>query len=376
MSIKTKLRSSIIGSIIWPIADRVKIIIKRINNKKEVRNILENKKTELPCIFYCGVCESSNMGDIAQTYCTLNWMGENYPKYNVVICKTSVFMDECCDLIGAMKKVIKPTDLIFFQSGYNTHDLGGVEDFMHQKVIQAFPGNEIIMLPQTVYFKSEIRKQQCSNIYNAHPRMLFLARDPVSERYAKEMFPDLQVVLYPDIVTTLIGSYDYSNAKRNGIYLCRRKDIEQYYTEEDYINIKRILSDIDEVDVSDTIITAKNKEILKNLKGFVDNIVERFSKYRVVVTDKFHGLIFSIIAGTPVVVIKTKDHKVTSGYEWFSKIYPDIVYYAENQDEIAHKVSEILNKANYCKPDNYFKCEYYDNLYKLITKWEQDNGNM
>lgn len=31
-------------------------------------------------IFYCGICETSNMGDIAQTYCTRLWLQKNYPE--------------------------------------------------------------------------------------------------------------------------------------------------------------------------------------------------------------------------------------------------------------------------------------------------------
>ena len=173
-------------------------------------------------------------------------------------------MDKHCHLIDIMKKVIKKSDFIVFQSGYNTHDLGGNEDIMHQMVITAFPEIKMIMLPQTVYFQSEERKNQCSKIYDAHKNLLFFARDPVSEAYAKQMFPSLRVILFPDIVTSLIGTYDHSTSERKGVYLCRRKDVEQYYTEEDYSRIKSILSKFDDVEVSDTIIKASNKDIFNN----------------------------------------------------------------------------------------------------------------
>ena len=96
-------------------------------------------------------------------------------------------------MIRLMKERIRANDIIFFQSGYNTHDLGGREDLMHQLIIQEFPETEMIMLPQTVFFRSEERKRQASQIYNQHRRLLFFARDPVSEKLAKAMFPDTQV---------------------------------------------------------------------------------------------------------------------------------------------------------------------------------------
>lgn len=375
MNIRNFIKNTKVGKVIWPWLKKLKGSIILLNRKRQVmavKKVSQKRKH----IFYCGICESSNMGDIAQTYCTINWLRENYPNHKIVFCRTSVFMDENCDLVGAIKKVIRDDDIIFFQSGYNTHDLGGNEDYMHQQVIQAFPKHEIIMLPQTVYFKTKEREALCSRIYNSHKKMLFLARDEISESYATELFPNLKVVLYPDIVTSLIGMYDYSFSERNGIYLCYRNDIERFYTEEDYKSFEEILSKYDFVETSDTIITDSNRKIFKNLEYYVNGIVEKFSRYRLVVTDKFHGLIFSIIAGTPVVVLKTKDHKVTSGYQWFSKIYPEIVYYAESIYDLKKIVLQIIGNEKYVKPDSYFKHEYYDKLADVIKDWEISNGNM
>lgn len=372
MSIKSVVRNNAIGRrVLLFLYERKKLSKHRAHEK----TVLAASK-EKQHIFYCGICESSNMGDMAQTYCTLKWLERHYPLYEILPCRTSVLMDARCDMIGTMKKVMKKGDLIFFQSGYNTHDLGGNEDLMHQKVIAAFPDVEMIMLPQTVYFQSDERKKQCAESYNAHKKMLFLARDPISEQSAKEMFPSLDVRLYPDIVTSLIGSYDCSNAQRKGVYLCRRKDVEQYYTEEDYLRFKALLSRFDEVEVSDTIITASNDDIYRDLEGYVSSIVRRFASFRAVVTDKFHGLIFSMIAGTPVVVIKTKDHKVTSGYEWFSRYYPNLVYYADSDEQIEKAVEGILANARYEKPDDYFNREYYEKLYDLIAQWENRDADM
>ena len=205
---------------------------------------------------------------------------------------------------------------------------------------------------------------------NAHKKLLFFARDPISYELAKEMFPNLHVKLYPDIVTMLIGKKDYSEA-REGIYLCRRHDIEQFYQEEDYIRFANILKQLEKVDVSDTIIKETNREIYRNLDQYVENIVKRFAGYKVVVTDKFHGLVFSLAANTPVIVLKTKDHKVTSGYEWFSKIYPDRVFYADTQDDIMEIAKNILENPRYTLLDDYFDKEYYQKLLEIIETWRK-----
>lgn len=369
----SKFRKTKVGQLIWP-------IIRLVNEPSRVKKgmphveqaIIQSEKYSKR-IFYCGICETSNMGDIAQTYCALNWLQQNYPDYGIVLCKTSVLMEPRCNFIKKLKEIAKKEDIVVFQSGYNTHDIDGYEDLMHQKVIKAFPNNEVLMLPQTVYFISDERKKKCSEVYNAHKRMLFLARDHKSEIIAQEMFPDLTVKLFPDIVTSLVGYTENIGNKRNGIYLCRRHDVEQYYVDEDYKSFEKALSKFDKVTISDTVITASNSEIFSNLKKYMDDIIDYFGSFRLVVTDKFHGLVFSLVSNTPVIVLRTKDHKVTSGYEWFSKIYPETVYFADNIDQIKEISNRILTSYEYGILDNYFDREYYQKLRIYIEEWE-NNG--
>lgn len=367
MSLKKFIRETKFGKMIWPQLQNIKARYRRIQFQNYVKKKSRDGKRH---IFYCGICESQNMGDIAQTYCTLKWFQTNYPEYEVIPCHTSVFMDPKCNLVSIIAKNLARDDLFFFQSGYNTHDLGGYEDYMHQMVINAFPNNKQIMLPQTVFFQSSARRNKCSEVYNSHKSLLFLARDPISEEYAKQLFPDLRVLLFPDIVTTLIGTTP-EKLDRNGIFLCRRKDVEQFYSESDYVEFASLLAEYDNVVVEDTIISVSNEDIYKDTGKYVSIMIEKFCRYKLVVTDKFHGLIFSLVANTPVIVLKTKDHKVTEGYRWFSKIYPDRVFYADNSNEIKQVVEEILADPKYTILDNYFEREYYSRLKGTIQEWEE-----
>ncbi len=126
MQIRRIIRESSVGKKIWPYFRKIKSRCITKKYKKEIRLLINDAEKTEKHIFYCGVCESSNMGDMAQTFCTLNWMRNNYPDYRIILCRISVFRDIKCNLIGTMKKVAKPDDIIFFQSGYNTHDLGDI----------------------------------------------------------------------------------------------------------------------------------------------------------------------------------------------------------------------------------------------------------
>lgn len=334
----------------------------------EVGQIKKQIEENNHVILYCGVCESSNMGDLAQTYCTHRWLSENYPEHHVIDCRSSLIMDG--DLfVNTLKAVVSQEVLFFFQSGYNTHDLGGWEDLMHQKILRAFPDNTLVMLPQTVYFKSEERRRQCSEVYDAHKRLLFFARDYESERIAQKMFPSLHVEFLPDIVSSLIGRFQYNEVERKNLLLCRRHDVEQFYSEEDYKRIQGILSSIDTTDVEDTILSDSNKKINNDIEAYIRRIVEHFASYKLIVTDKFHGIIFSLIANTPVIVIKTKDHKVTGGYELFHEHFPDSVFYADDVSEIETIARGILARGKQEKLDTYYNDKYYKNLKEKIDRW-------
>ena len=90
--------------------------------------------------------------------------------------------------------------------------------------------------------------------------------------------------------------------------------------------------------------------------------IENFSQYKVVVTDRYHGTIFAIAAGTPVVIIKTTDHKVTTGADWFKGVYDEYVCVAADLNDAYEKVLAFINTKRPNEMQPYFKQNYYDKL--------------
>ncbi|MBR1376800.1 MAG: polysaccharide pyruvyl transferase family protein [Bacilli bacterium] len=333
---------------------------------KHSKNVLKSIKNE-KYIFYFGVPMHPNLGDLAQCVCIRKFLKENYSDYDVIEIDTNAFLSRFTTLRKKLKSKIKDTDLIFFQSGYCTHDLGGREDLMHQAVIKDYPNNRIIVLPQTVFFKSDCRKKQASEVYNSHKHILFLARDNVSYKLAKEMFPDIEIKAFPDIVTTMIGNYSFNN-DRNGVLICVRNDIEKYYTDSDIENLKNIIERNTSVTVTDTTITKKIDANYNGLEKYILDYINDFSKYKVIITDRYHGTIFSLIANTPVIVIKSTDHKVKTGVDWFEGVYDDNIFYIDDINDVPNKVNELLKRKKIEKNKPYFKEKYYDKLPEFINK--------
>lgn len=331
-----------------------------------VRAIKERNSSKKK-IYYFGIPEHSNLGDLAQCYCIRRYLSGFFSDYEVVEVFTRNYMDNSFELRNYLKSAINDEDLIFFQSGYCTQDIGGREDFMHQMVIQDYPNNNLIMLPQTVYFRNVERKELAARVYNQHRHLLFLARDHVSYETALQMFPNVNVKCYPDIVTTLIGSYDF-NFNRSGVLFCIRNDTEKFYTTDEIQGLKDSLTrDGLSVDQLDTTIHAEYYEILNNLQSYIEGYFSKFAKYKVVITDRYHGTIFSLIANTPVIVIQTKDHKVKSGVNWFKGIYDGQVMFAESLAMAEKMAIEIVERQGNGNNKPYFMEHYYSKLRGLIN---------
>lgn len=346
-------------------------ILNRYRKKKKYNFIkkdtlrLQNIKACLndsqPYIYYLGITAHSNLGDMRQYYCISKWIKENYSNYSLIEFEADTVVDHRFGFIDKFKEIYKAKDIIIFQSGYTTQDLGGSHEYMHRLIIDNIPNANILMMPQTIYFKEEKNKIRTSKSYNQAHHMLFLARDFISYRMARNMFPDITVKAYPDIVTTLIGQYNFS-FKRKGICFCLRNDGEKLYSTNELIDLQSKIEKISPVTVTDTTINKSYKKIRKHLQYYIEKQIEEFAHYEIVITDRYHGTIYALAANTPVIILKTNDHKVITGADWFKGIYDKYVYTTNSLNEVIEITKRIINEHFNYKLSPYFKQQYYDKL--------------
>lgn len=348
-----------------------------LREKKEaerLRNILTQDRNKT--IFYLGITQHQNLGDLAQFYCISKWLEEYCGnEYDIQKFDADSVVNRRYGFLDTLAHHLRKDDVILFQSGYCTQDLGGVHNLMHEMVAEKMPDANILMMPQTILFKDEKNKRRTSEVCNKCSNMLFLARDFNSFETAKEMFPDVEVIAYPDIVTSLIGKYKFNN-KRERAYICYRNDGEKYYSDAELLKLKTEIEKTLPVDTGDTQSKAQLNTILGNLKKHIENEIEKYSHYKVTITDRYHGTIFSIIAGTPVVIIKTNDHKVTTGADWFKGIFDNHVYVAKDLQDAYDIANKIIESNEEFVPTGYFEEKYYgEALLKLFKRKFTDHNN-
>lgn len=335
---------------------------------REAVDRIKDVDASKPKIIYFGIPGHSNLGDQAQRYCILNWIDKNYHGYEVVQFTDKMIRDNRFGLIDRIKKITRIDDLIIMQSGYCTTDMNMPAEVMHRLVFENFSENKILVFPQTVNYSSDKEKMKSISAYNKHKNTTFLARDNVSYEMAQEYFKSFKIGLYPDVVTSLIGKYDF-DSNRDGVLFCIRNDGEKLYNTNEIKILRNKIELVTKTVLTDTTISMNPDMLQRNIENVLFETFQRFSKYKLIITDRYHGTIFGLISGTPVIVLASTDHKLSSGVDWFRDIYPNYIYYAHDLDE-AYKIStEVFSKMDYSyKLDDYFDKEYYQKLKKRVEE--------
>lgn len=365
----------------------IKEIIKRmIRSNKLTRKMLirynicldsqikiKEYRKECPKNYVFMVPTHNNAGDVAQTVCIKEWLEENYNGYQTILVSQTAPLDEKA-LIEICKKVNKE-DNIFIHSGFNITDV--TDEFAsptvfasHKVILRELSKHRIIFFPQTVQYEDINKWKHIKEMYAGHKNIVFISRDETSYECAKQLLPNAKHLCYPDIVTSWIGKYDFSEEK-SGILFCAREGDESLLREEDRLNIISKLSNIDAVVRTDTDFDKKGRYLRKHRKEIVMDKIMEFSKYKVVVTDRYHGIIFALIARRPVVILRTNGHKITSGLSWFPEEFNEYIYFVSDISDV-DRIVENVKKAYSNKPsrelNKYFKENFYNKLKREIEQ--------
>ena len=100
------------------------------------------------------------------------------------------------------------------------------------------------------------------------------------------------------------------------------------------------------------------KELLEMLKAI--------SNYKLVVTDRLHGMIFSTICGTPCIAFSNTTGKVKGVFDWLSK-ENDYVFFAENIEDFESIIEKIdISRGHAYSNENMKKS--FDKILEVIDK--------
>lgn len=298
-----------------------------------------------------------NVGDHAQTIAIRSWLQRHFPDLPVI----ELDKEEARYFLPALEWLIQPQDIIILQSGGNMGDRGLWTEKIRRLLISKFPQNQIISLPQSIQFSDtplgQQEKEITRQIYATHPNLTIIARDPVSEELALELFPNSQVFCMPDFALSLPPQPEQSNPIPK-VLLCLRHDDQSILTAEQHQELAQSLPY--PYTFFDTVLEQPIE--MHEQESVVNRVLDLFGASSVVITDRFHGLVFSVLCKKPCVVLTTVDHKLTAGIHWFKEL--PFVALAQDINEIPALVEHCISVENRTVPD--WNKSYFDQIPKCV----------
>ncbi len=327
-----------------------------------IKNIIKRRLDKRKYIFLIGTPNYGNLGDQIIAVAELEWLKDFYSDYVDKDC-TQYFLSFNKSLHHLLLQ-IKKDDLIFLQGGGNLNNLYVEGEHIRRKILKKCPLNKVVLFQQSINIDKAVDgfsiKEETEKIYNAHKHFTVIAREETSYRNALKSFDKLTVMKYPDMATYLFTKMAPShNLQREGVITCIRTDAEKFYSDEEISSVIDKIKNDYSLTKSDTHI---NKKIpATERKAEVQKMIDLIAKHKVMVTDRFHGVVFSILANTPCVVLRSADHKITDGVRWFDDV--DGIFFAKNIEDVPELIKKAEKSAPISQPDfsHYFK-EMYQNL--------------
>jgi exopolysaccharide biosynthesis predicted pyruvyltransferase EpsI len=227
--------------------------------------------------------------------------------------------------------------ILFIHGGGNLGDVWLPHQRFREQVIAEFPDAQIIQLPQTIHFKEKSNLQRARSIFNNHPNLTLLVRDVRSLEIARNEFR-APSYLCPDMAFMLRGLSRPELPKSKIVWLSRT-DMESsgyfdFHPEPDVHQADWRRDPRSLVFRANNFLTRHSQSQTPVLSGFASSLscaydalaryrlllgCRMLSQGRVVVTDRLHGHILSLLLGIPNVLLDNNYGKVKSFYETWTK---------------------------------------------------------
>lgn len=304
----------------------------KIFEQQQVLELRQKKKALM-----LGTAEHRNIGDAAIDLAEQNLLLQYFPDYYQVEFSTY----EMSRKYTFLQAIVNPSDIIFIHGGGNMGSLYKTEEELHRKIVQDFPNNKIVVLPQTIYFADTPEGQAelalSARVYNHHRDLTIFARGQESYDRACHYFQNAKVKLMADSVLSLHRDYGFD---RKGILLCLRGDEETLLADKK----QEILDTVHNLDPETEFCTNMAEQDISRVDraAVVNEELQRYARRRVVVTDRLHGMIFAAVTGTPCVVLDNVSRKSGDVYESFLQDSNAIFYIGTDCSRLEEAIRQAM----------------------------------
>ncbi|MFW5983271.1 MAG: polysaccharide pyruvyl transferase family protein [bacterium] len=237
---------------------------------------------------------------------------------------------------------------ILLQGGGNFGDIWRRHTEFCLRILRVFPDNQIIVLPQTIYYNNEDILKQDAQEMTKHKHLTICARDFRSYEILKKQFPKNQILQLPDMAFCIGSSFlqKHQIQEEDKVLFFKRKDIEfapydfshsikhpqteehEWPSMEYNLFVNRVLARLKKIQLfmrrRGIPVRLFNKVIdLYSQNIFMPHMlkigIQFISKYKYVYSTRLHGAILSILLDKPLTLFDNSYGKNDCFYQTWLK---------------------------------------------------------
>ncbi|HVF40401.1 MAG TPA: polysaccharide pyruvyl transferase family protein [Gemmatimonadaceae bacterium] len=248
--------------------------------------------------------------------------------------------------------------VILLAGGGTFGDLWPTAQNCREEILNAFPDNPVIQLPQSMHFDSQSAFDRARTVVEAHSNLTLLWRDTRSLELAKrdlespsELCPDMAYALDP---------LNRSHASTQKIVWLSRRDRERahdpprdYIGSTDWLDESHTLLRRTNYGLMGATLRARPRKLWRRAlmatysplaKQRLERGIAKLSAGNVVITDRLHGAILAMMLGIPSVLLDNAHGKLSAFYHtWLQEV--EGVHLADSAADALRLANDIADNA-------------------------------
>ncbi|MEG7862599.1 polysaccharide pyruvyl transferase family protein [Bacillus mobilis] len=227
--------------------------------------------------------------------------------------------------------------IIVCQGGGNFGDLYPGPQDLREYLIENYPNNRVVILPQTIHYKDQNKLKYTAEIFNQHKDVHLFVRDENSYRLIKNEIEN-NVRLSPDMAHQLWPIYFDTKPEKELLNFIRTDDEMNFKLESsedskgEVMDWPVLLSSLDHSIIKAFQFLSRIDRVLFNLlpihkvwKVYSDYLIKKsiniFSNYKCIRTSRLHGHILACLMDKENIVIDNSYGKNSTYYQRWTKSF-------------------------------------------------------
>ncbi len=276
-----------------------------------LRHKLKDFNRKEKTIFLMNVHSYTNGGDRFITYAEKFFLNQYFSDYQIILIPAFI----CGERSVCLQSYIRKEDILLISGGGYLGNLwmeNGEQNV--RRIIESFPENRIVIMPQTLYFTDdkdgETEKKRSVEIYKKNKNLIICLRDERSFALAGVLFGENRCEYIPDMTFCLSFS---EKQNRKDVLVCFREDKESILTTAER---RKILCSLDEWEVNCRQMKMEIPELVseESVDTLILKKIEAVQSSRLVITDRLHCMMMCLVTGTPCIVFDNLSGKIKGTY--------------------------------------------------------------